>query len=492
MSTKKEYVFDKKNALTILIAFVVLILIFKIPAPSPIIKGGETILLTHEGKAVFAALMFAVILWLTEAIPFAATSISLFIIIHFMGVATFGELVKAGMGNTVLLFLIGAMGITAALTNSGLSRRLVLMVISRVGNNPKTLVLAFIVVGSLISMWVTDMAVAAMMLPLGVSILRDAGCVKLKSNFGKALMISCVYGPLIGGVATPAGNGGNILAMQFIQDIAGLSVTFLQWMIVGVPCAILMIPVGYFLLIKFFPPEMEKLPFEKNQIKEQLHDMGPLTRKEINTMIVFVTVVILWVFGPFMEGIGFTLPAAGVSLLGFFLLFLPGLRVFDSWSEAEKEISWSGIMLIAGGIAAGLMLAETGAARYIAWGMLSGLQSIHPIGRVLLVVCMVEVLKIFFSSNSVTGAVIMPLVITLAIDLNMSPWAIAGPAGIATSMAFIMVTSSPTNVIPYAAGYFTIKDFAKVGVLMTVAGILIVTFAAAVFGNLAGMNIWNA
>ena len=101
-----------------------------------------------------------------------------------------------------------------------------------------------------------------------------------------------------------------------------------------------------------------------------------------------------------------------------------------------------------------------------------------------------ELLKIFFSSNSVTGAVVMPLIIALAMDIGMNPWILAGPAGIATSMAFIMVTSSPTNVIPYSSGYFRISEFAKSGVVMTIIGILAVTASVAIFGRFANMNIW--
>lgn len=129
--------------------------------------------------------------------------------------------------------------------------------------------------------------------------------------------------------------------------------------------------------------------------------------------------------------------------------------------------------------------------RYVAWLLLSGLGTWNPLVRVAMVVVAVELMKIFFSSNSVTGAIVLPLIIALSQDLGMPAWAIAGPAAIATSMAYIMVTSSPTNVIPYSSGYFSIKDFAKVGVIMTVIGIAAVTISVAVFGNLNGMNIWS-
>ena len=226
-------------------------------------------------------------------------------------------------------------------------------------------------------------------------------------------------------------------------------------------------------------------------IRAELNALGGLNTKEIRTLVVFLTMVTLWLGGSNLEPyIGFKAPEGFVALLGFVLLFVPGLRVFDDWKVAAKSIDWGGLVLIAGGISAGMMLASTGAARWLAWGMLSGVGELHPVLRVLAVIGMVELLKIFFSSNSVTGAVVMPLIIALAMDIGMNPWILAGPAGIATSMAFIMVTSSPTNVIPYSSGYFRISEFAKSGVVMTIIGILAVTASVAIFGRFANMNIW--
>ena len=336
-----------------------------------------------------------------------------------------------------------------------------------------------------------DMAVAAMLLPLGVSILKNSGCKPLESNFGRALMIGIVYGALIGGTATPAGCGPNVIAMQYVRDIAHLDVTFAQWMIVGVPGAMLMVPLGWFCLMKFFPPEFREIPTSLDSIRSELQELGGLSGKEIRTLVVFCTMVVLWLFGSYLTPLlGFKLPEAFVALLGFVLLFLPGLRVFDNWKEASNSIDWGGLVLIAGGISAGMLLASTGAARWVAWGLLSDVGGFHPVLRVLAVIALVEGLKIFFSSNSVTGAVVMPLIISLGMDIGMNPWVLAGPAGIAQSMAFIMVTSSPTNVIPYSAGYFKIAEYAKCGIVMTVIAILCVTFSVAVFGSLAGMNIW--
>ena len=474
-----------------LLGIAVMLIVIALPSPSPFYKGEEAIPLTANAKIVMAVLCFAVIQWMTEAIPFPATSLCLIVFLHILGVASFVKLVTLVFGNNVLLFLMGAMGLSAARTSSGLARRFMLWMLTKVGRRTDRIVLAFIAIGTMTSMWVTDMAVAAMLLPLGVSILESSGCKPLQSNFGRALMIGIVWGALIGGTATPAGCGPNVLAMQYVRDMAHMDVSFAQWMAVGVPGAMIMVPLGWFCLMKLFPPEFREIPTSLESIRAELNALGGLNTKEIRTLVVFLTMVTLWLGGSNLEPyIGFKAPEGFVALLGFVLLFVPGLRVFDDWKVAAKSIDWGGLVLIAGGISAGMMLASTGAARWLAWGMLSGVGELHPVLRVLAVIGMVELLKIFFSSNSVTGAVVMPLIIALAMDIGMNPWILAGPAGIATSMAFIMVTSSPTNVIPYSSGYFRISEFAKSGVVMTIIGILAVTASVAIFGRFANMNIW--
>lgn len=489
---KKDYVFSKRNALIFAISLLVMVLVILAPTPPDLMNNGEAISMSQDGKTVFAVLAFAVVLWMTEAIPFSVASLLMMIFFTFLGICTFDEAVNMGLGKEVIFFLTGAMGISAALTDSGLAERIMLVTLSKVGTSTRKIVFAFMAIGVVISMWVTDMAVAAMLLPLGLTILQAAGAEPLKSNFGRALMVGIVWGCLIGGIATPAGCGPNVVAIAYLKELADTIITFPQWMIVGVPAALLMLPLGYIVLINVFKPEIDHLPVSPEGIREQLAYRGKLDRREKNIMGIFCLTVFLWLAGPILRShFGFALSDAGIALLGFLLCFVPGINVFDKWSDAAKNISWDGLMLIAGGLCAGKLLADTGAARYIAWLLLSGLGTWGPIMRVAMVVVAVELMKIFFSSNSVTGAIVLPLIIALAQDLSMPAWAIAGPAAIATSMAYIMVTSSPTNVIPYSSGYFSIKDFAKVGIVMTVIGIACVTLSVAVFGNFNGMNIWS-
>ena len=179
-----------------------LVAVHLLPTPPPLERAGDVIALTNEGKACLAILAFAITLWVTEAVPFPVTSLAVLLLIPTLGIAGYERAVAAGFGNPLITFFIGVLFLSTGFTKSGLGTRLVLHVLRIVGTRTDRVLLGFLVVGALLSMWITDMAVAAVLLPLGVGVLRDAGLKPLESNFGRALMIACAFGPLIGGIGT--------------------------------------------------------------------------------------------------------------------------------------------------------------------------------------------------------------------------------------------------------------------------------------------------
>ena len=357
-------------------------------------------------------------------------------------------------------------------------------ILARVGTRTDRVLLGFLFVGAMLSMWITDMAVAAMLMPLGVGVLRDARLEPLKSNFGRSLMISCAYGPLIGGIATPAGTGANPIAIGYLRELADLDVSFVQWMTLGVPAAVLMLPLGWLLLLKMFPPELERLPLGDHEISDKLAALGPASSVERKTLAVFALTIALWLGTPLLAAISdgaIDPPIQAVALLGGLLLFVPGIAVLP-WKHAQQDVDWGGVLLIVAGLSLGLMVFETGAARWIARMLLGNIGLVPGVVQPFVIVIGVALLHLLFSSNTVTGSIIIPILIALAQDLGLDPWTVAAPAAFTSSLAFILVTESPTNVIPYAAGYFSIRDMAKVGVLMTLAAAVCVAVSILLVG----------
>ena len=470
--------------MTVAVAALLMLAVYALPSPPSLARNGEVIALTAEGKACLGILLFAVTLWVTEALPFAVTSLFVVLLIPAFGIADYPSVVSAGFGNPIITFFIGVSILSAGFTRSGLGTRLVLHVLRTVGTRTDRVLLGFLVAGAALSMWITDMAVAAMMMPLGVGVLRDAGLSPLKSNFGRALMIACAYGPAIGGVGTPAGTGVNPIAISYLNELAGLEVSFVRWMSVGVPAVVLMLPLGWLVLLKVFPPEIDRLPVGRDEIEQQLDALGPATAVEVKTLLVFGLTIALWVSAPLLAALTngvINPPIQAVGLFGGIALFLPGINAL-TWKQAQRDVDWGGVVLIVAGLSLGLVIFETGAARWLAQLMLGNIGLIPAFGQTFLIVLAVAALHLLFSSNTVTGSIIMPILIALAQDLGLDVWTVAAPAAFTSSLAFILVTETPTNVVPYSAGYFSIRDMVKSGVWMTLAAALCLTLAVVVVG----------
>ncbi|MEN8255856.1 MAG: DASS family sodium-coupled anion symporter [Verrucomicrobiota bacterium] len=482
-----------KKAIFFVLALAAMAIILLLPQPPQIETAKGIIELTVAGKAALAVLVMVVILWVSEAVPFPVAGFMGLVGLVMTKASELKPLVQDGFGNTIVLFFIGVLIFSAAITQTNLLKRLTSFVLYKLGHNPKAIILAFITVGALLSGWITDMAVAAMLMPIAVTILKDAKVEPLKSNFGRALLISCAWGPLVGGIATPAGCGPNPLTMGFLKELAGIDFTFVDWMMLGVPAMLLMIPCAWLILLRVFPIEEVNLVVAEEDFVKQREELGKLKKDEIATLVIFTLTVTLWICGKWIsDWTGGVIDYMGIKFVAIAcacLFFVPGINVID-WKTAEKDISWGGIILIVTGLSIGMTIYKTGAAAWMAQVAFSKLGLMHPIVIIFAVVLGVSLMKVMFSSNTVTGIIMVPLLIALARQIDVDPVLLAIPAGITSSLAFLLVTSTPTNVIPYSAGYFTIKDMAKAGVWMTLASSACVTLSIAVMGKLTGIVSW--
>jgi sodium-dependent dicarboxylate transporter 2/3/5 len=461
---------DRRPAILVL-AVALMFAIYALPSPAPLERAGNLIALTANGKACLAIMAFAVTLWVTETLPFAATSLLVVLLIPAFGIADYRTVVRAGFGDPVITFFIGVLMLSAAFTQSGLGTRLTYVVLLRVGTRTDRVLLGVLTVGTLISMWITDMAVAAMLLPLGVGLLQDAGLRPGESNFGRSLMIATAFGPLIGGIATPAGTAANIVAIAQLKQLAGVDVSFWRWMLLGTPASLLMIPFAWWILRWLFPPEIDRLPISAETIRGRMQELGPLRPAESRTLLVFAVVVALWLLEPLLElwsGGRIALPVEAVGLAGGVALFLPGIRVL-TWKQAEAQVDWGGLMMIVAGLSLGLAVFDSGAARWLAWVLLGQITSVPDALRPFVIVLAVAGLHLLFSSNTVTASIIIPILVALATDLRLDPWTTVAPAAFTSSLAFVLVSEGPTTIIPYGSGYFSIRDMAKAGIWMTLA-----------------------
>lgn len=489
-----------RNLIILIAALAIGVIITLLPPPSSLIATITGSVNPNTGAASYSQNMqtggpamaalgvmaFALILWITEALPFHITGLLSLIFLTLLKVGKYKEIISTGFGNDIVVFFIGVLIITAFITRSGLGKRISAIILSITGNNTKAILFGFLAAGAILSMWITDMAVAAMLMPLARAILQEEGCKPKESNFGKALMIAVAWGALIGGIGTPAGTGANPIALQFLSNMAGIRLSFLDWMSYGVPAAILILPAAWFVLLLFFPPEMKHLKVSKEQLKAELKAMPPMNREEKITLVVFALTILIWICSPLLEGaLGMAIEISMPALLAACLFFLPGMSK-EKWKGIETEIDWAGILLIVAGISLGTYLYKTGVAEWLAQTLLGRIGEVPLFLQLFLVTLGICLLKVVFSSNSVTATILIPLIIGLGKATGMDVTGITLAAGLTTSLAFILVTTTPTNVIPFNAGYFSIRDMAKAGLLLTLFSSLIIAIVFMSIGALKG------
>lgn len=505
----KKAMSPRRQVLFLLIGLALFGLFSFVYRPATFALADGEVTLSRTGQLCLGLLLLAIFYWITEALPFHITALLVLLVMPVLRItdglpllkddgkvvtaqglaAGYQALVPISFGDDLILFFLGVFLLSAAFTETPLGKRLTLRMLRIIGTGARTVLFGFLLMGDLLSMWVSDVGVAALMLPIALSILRESGLQPLKSNFGRALMIAVCWGAIFGGIGTPAGCGPNTIAIGFMRDLNGMDISFLDWMKIGVPAALILVPAGWLILLLMFPPEIKRLPITREDIDRQLRELGKWTRPEIGTVVVFAIVIFLWVFNPLIVKVtdkALNFPISYVSILGGLLLFLPPFRVL-TWDKAEKAVSWSSILLIMASLGLGMMTYHTGAAKWIAVALLGGVSTLSPVMLIFVVVLAVIFMKLFLASNTVTGIVILPLMISLAQAYGIDAWILVGPAAFTSSLGIILVTQTPTNIIPYTSGYFTIKDFAKSGVVMSLVMAVLLALTIAVVGPLSGM-----
>ena len=412
-------------------------------------------------------LVFAIVNWILETVPIAVSSLILIVMVPFTGLRTYSEAIEGSFGNSIFGFFLGVLLLSSAFRETNLGQLIARFLFRVFGSRPRQVVLGVMICGAFLAMWITEVAAAAVIYPIAMSTWEKMKGRADSAAFGRSLMLGVAWGCAFGGVATPIATGANLIAVNYLESMCGITITFGAWMIIGVPICVTLLLAGWLLLT---------LPLGSGEHIEL--DGGPLPfgTREKRLAVVFVAAVLLWIGG---EKIG--LGSHHVALLAACALFLPGLEVMD-WKKAIHAVSWDSIMLIACGVLLGDLLHTTGVAEHLA-GLLF-IPSLMEGGlfvRGFVIVLMVSVLKILFSSNTVSGIVLVPIMISLANANGLSPWGLVAPCIFTSALSLIVISSSPVNVIPYASKAFTPKDMAKYGVIMTLLTAVIIGLYMMVF-----------
>lgn len=419
--------------------------------------------------------------WLTETLPIPITAMMVPIMLHLMGVLNINKSVAQTFGDSTIPFLIGVLAISVAFSKAGLSKRITYLLLSFSGTKTNRVIGIYLLVSFVISMFITDMAVVAMMIPIVMGVLQSVDAKPGESNLGRGMMMAIMFGSTLGGICTPSGVASNIITMGFITK-AKVGVTFLRWTAIATPIFVVVALIAWWLIMKFFPPEMEELPFGKEGIAKDLEQMGSWSVEEISTLIFFLAAVILWLTGQWNK-----LPIAFVSLATLGLLAVPKFGVFKSWRDVEKNLEWGALLLVVGGLALGVAATQSGLASWVAQRALKPMALLPHFLQPLATTLLVAVDSLGFSSFTAAASVNVPFIIAYAQQNGLPVLTLAMAAGFASSTHFILVTESPSFVLPYAYGYFSFKDLFKIGIILTIISAIAISAGFVLAGMPAGI-----
>ena len=424
------------------------------------------------------------LLWLTEAIPMGMTALIPLVAFPLAGVSTM-EKIAAPYANSAVFLFMGGFLVSATFERWGLHRRMAYFALSKVGTEPRRLVLAVILVTAFLSMWISNTATTLMMAPIAVAVVSGLG---KESRTAEATLLGVAYAASLGGIGTPIGTPTNLIFLGAARELFpdAPTVTFAQWMIFGVAYLIVLVPVCWLIVITTARvPRGEAIPLDQLGLGRP----GVMTRAEKTTLALCVATALLWMFRadvrfgettihgwaslfPAAKMINDATVAVAMALLAFALPATKDERLLG-WEEFRK-IPWDVLILFGGGFALADALESSGFSKW-AGARLSFVGDWPPV-LMIVTVCIVVTLLSEVASNVATATAMMPIAAALATSIGVHPYFLMIPAVLAASSGFMLPVATAPNTIAYATGFIRVKAMARSGLLLDIAAAIVITF----------------
>ncbi len=418
----------------------------------------ESEALSHQGWMSLGLLLSLAVMWVTTPIPLGATGLLLLALIPLLGLAKDLSAAAAGFANTAIFFAIAIFCLPVVVTKTQWGIRLVGWLVEKVHGNSKKLVLLFMSACGLVSTVLSDFCVTIVFYGFALTILAAAKADPAHSNLGKCLMIGIPVAAVIGGMATPVGGNFNILAISTMQGATGESISFFQWMAIGLPIAIVMVPVAWFFLTMAFKPE-EIDDSCLDDLRAQAAEAKELSTFDKKAGVVLVLTLIGWLASSWVNG----LDATTVTIIALVVMMLPGVDLIN-FKEVQSQVPWDIVIIIGTIISLGLLVIQTGAAGAIAGVLLgTGLTSWSVVPMCLAIFAFVYLLHTFFPIGAAIIAIFVPISIPLFAAIGVSP--VVPTVAIAVCVAGnFLLPFNPTVALTFGQGYYKAGEMVKFGI----------------------------
>ena len=481
-NTTGSGVYRRAQRLGLIGGGLVFLVLLMLPAPTS---------LSMEGWRTAAVAILMAIWWMTEAIPIPATAILPLGLFPILGVLDAAN-ASTPYANELIFLFMGGFFLAVTMEKWGLHKRIALRIMAFVGTSPNRLVLGFMLATAFLSMWISNTATAAMMLPIALAVgemvrPRDQ---EGPYEFGIALMLGVAYAASIGGVSTLIGTPPNAVLAGAANELLGTEIGFVEWMGVGLPLTVLMLPLTWILLTRFLYPPGDLSGDASAIIESERKGLGSMSRGEKMTAVVFALTALAWVMRsekrigsvtiPGLQTISPILRDSTIAMTGAAVLFIlpvnwrKGEFALD-WRTAQR-IPWGVLVLFGGGLSLARAMDQSGLAAWIG-GVVGALDTVP----VVVIIAFVATLVVFLTevtSDTATSTMAMPIMAGVAMGLGIEPLLVMATAALSAEMAFMLPVATPPNAIVFASGYITIPQMSRAGIVLNILAIVLITTLA--------------
>tara|TARA_B110000263_G_scaffold248054_1_gene262154 strand:+ start:170 stop:1615 length:1446 start_codon:yes stop_codon:yes gene_type:complete len=468
---------NKKSKVGFILGLIAAIIILILP-------GSDS--LPIEAKRAAAVFVWMAIWWATEAVPIAITALIPLVFFPLLGVSSI-EATAAPYANKNIFLFLGGFFLSIAIQKCNLHKRMALTVLKYTGTRGKSIIGGFMLSSCILSMWIMNTSTTIMLLPIGLAIITvinesmEELSIDDKANFQVALLLGIAYAANIGGIATLIGTAPNMALNGFMEEQYNVSISFMDWMKVGLPVSMILLPLTWLSLTRFsFPVNFETSHQTQDTILTMRNNLGKISTAEKRVFFIFICTALLWVLRRDINAIsgleGLTDP--GIAMLCGLTLFLTpsgsgNQNNLLEWKDAEAGVPWGVLLLFGGGLSLAAAAQSSGLAAWIGSSMPTGLS-------LFFLILLFTTLIIFLTeltSNLATTATFLPIVAIIATQFGFNPLLLTASIAIAASCAFMLPVATPPNAIVFGSELIKVPQMMRAGIVINLIAIIIVSLA---------------
>jgi anion transporter len=438
---------------------------------TPAVKG-----LSPQGKASIAVAVFAIVVWVTEALEDALSGL---VIVFLLAVLNAVPLAAAfgGYSNTALWLIVIGFIMAGAMEKSGFSKRVALWLVARAGGSIIRIYWAVALVMAVMTFLVPSItARTLLMLPIILGIGQAVKAEPGKSNTMKALMFIVAMSGTMMSLGVLTAHVGNPITAGLIEAATKRAVSWSHWLKVGGVPAFLLAFLSVYVIRWMWPPEAEAASGGADYIRKELEALGPFSAAEKYTLVVFLLTLLLWATDAFHKVNVVLVGAASVIAL-----LWPSKGIMK-WKEAQTRVPWNVFVLYGAGLSLGTALATSGAAKWMAGVFLGPIGGMPHVLQVIILIWVVTALQIFFTGGGPKTTALTPIIIAHALAIGVDPMAFALILGMNMQHQYLLPVTNMPNAVAMGSGHVTSKEMIRTGAVMSVL--------AAAFMSLVSLTYW--